>query len=80
MLEKVGIDKDQCHDALEDAQDVRTLVRRMAKQNDYTFQEFVRDNRQVTIFFNKTLKQGLVSYLLNKNLSNNKNYIHIQIT
>ncbi len=45
MLEKVGVVKDQTHDALDDAQDVRTLVRRMAKQNNFTFQNFVRDER-----------------------------------
>ena len=41
MLEKVGVDKYQSHDALEDAQDVRTLVRRMVKQHDDTVQHFL---------------------------------------
>ena len=44
MLKEVGVDKYQSHDALEDAQDVRTLIRRMAKQHDWTAQEFVRVN------------------------------------
>ena len=47
MLEKVGVVKDQTHDALDDAQDVRTMVRRMAKQNNFTFKKFVLDKRQV---------------------------------
>jgi len=46
MLEKVGVVKDQTHNALDDAQDVRTMVRRVAAQNDrFTFQRFVRDER-----------------------------------
>ena len=50
MLEKVGVVKDQTHDALDDAQDVRIMVRRVAAQNDrFTFQRFVRDERQVLL-------------------------------
>ncbi len=65
MLEKVGVVKDQTHDALDDAQDVRTLVRRMAAQNDeFTFQSFVRDERQVILI--KVMKLHLVeSFIIN---------------
>ncbi len=51
MLEKFGVVKDQTHDALDDAQDVRTMVRRVAAQHfqTFTFQSFVRDERQVIL-------------------------------
>jgi len=47
MLEKFGVVKDQTTDALDYAQDVRTMVRRVAAQHfqSFTFQSFVRDKR-----------------------------------
>ena len=45
MLKKVGIHKEQSHAALDDAEDVRTLVRRMAGINGFHFQKYVKDER-----------------------------------
>ena len=45
LLERVNMDIIQSHNALEDAKGVRTLVRRMAAQNNLLFQPFVKDSR-----------------------------------
>ena len=45
MMENVNIDKKQSHNSLDDAKDLRTVVRRMAAQNNLLFQPFVKDSR-----------------------------------
>jgi len=60
LLERVNMDIIQSHNALEDAKGVRTLVRRMAAQNNLLFQPFVKDSRWYKSLYEAEVSYGII--------------------